>query len=144
MLAAAAEGAAGSRTMLLGISVLTSSTRETLRAVGVEDDVPDQVLRLSHLAVANGIGGIVASPHEIDLLRQSHRDRLFIVTPGVRPLWAAANDQKRMMTPGEAVAKGADALVIGRPITAAPDPVESLRRIEAEIEQEIAEGASDE
>jgi len=133
MIRAAAEGASG-ETLVLGVTVLTSSNRETLREVGIEAPVEDQVLRLTRLGVEHGVTGIVASPQEVTLLRQVFGHGLTIVTPGVRPEWAAANDQQRTLTPRAAMAAGADYLVIGRPITGAPNPREAAERILAELE----------
>ncbi|MEA3187758.1 MAG: orotidine-5-phosphate decarboxylase [Chthoniobacter sp.] len=132
MIRAAAAGAG--ETLVLGVSVLTSSNRETLREVGTEAAVEDQVLRLARLALDNGVRGIVASPQEISLLRQLFARQLTIVTPGVRPAWAAANDQQRTLTPRAAVGAGADFLVIGRPITAQDNPAEAADRIIAELD----------
>jgi len=132
MIRAAAEGAAG-RTLVLGVTVLTSSNRETRKEAGVDAAVEDQVLRLARLGTENGVTGVVASPLEVTLLRQVFGTGLTIVTPGVRPEWAAANDQQRMMTPRAAMDAGADYLVIGRPITGAPDPREAAERILAEL-----------
>jgi orotidine-5'-phosphate decarboxylase len=133
MIRAAADGARGSSALVLGVTVLTSSNRETLREVGIEAMVEDQVLRLARLATENGVGGIVASPLEVSLLRQVHGGGLTIVTPGVRPDWTAANDQQRTMTPKAAMQAGADYLVIGRPITAQPSPREAAERILDEL-----------
>jgi orotidine-5'-phosphate decarboxylase len=133
MIRAAAEAASGG-TLVLGVTVLTSSSRETLREVGTEGAVEDQVLRLARLAVENGVTGIVASPLEVTLLRQVFGSGLTIVTPGVRPEWAAANDQQRTLTPKAAMQAGADYLVIGRPITAQADPREAAERILGELE----------
>ena len=133
MIRAAAEGAEGSSALVLGVSVLTSSTRETLREIAVDAAVEDQVLRLARLGLENGVRGVVASPQEISLLRQVFNDQLAIVTPGVRPEWAAANDQQRTLTPRAAVLAGADFLVIGRPITGAEDPDHAARAIEATL-----------
>jgi orotidine-5'-phosphate decarboxylase len=121
-------------TLILGVTVLTSSTRETLREIAIDAAVEDQVLRLARLAVENGVRGIVASPQEVTLLRQIFTDKLTIVTPGVRPAWAAANDQQRTMTPAAAIRAGADYLVIGRPILAHASPREAAQRIAEEIE----------
>jgi orotidine-5'-phosphate decarboxylase len=88
---------------------------------------------LAGLGVAAGIRGLIASPHELRALRARLGDEVKIVTPGVRPSWAAADDQKRFMTPREAVQMGADYLVIGRPITAHAQPREALRKIIAEM-----------
>lgn len=130
MLRAAVEGAKGSSCLVLGVSVLTSSDVSTLQAIGISVSVEQQVLRLGHLAVQSGLGGIVASPLEIEPLREEFGDRLKIVTPGVRPAGVAQDDQKRVMTPGEAIAAGAYALVVGRPVTAASDPAAALRDLE--------------
>ncbi len=132
MIRAAAEGAGGATT-LLGVTVLTSSSRETLREVGTDTPVEDQVLRLARLAVENGVTGLVASPLEVSLLRQVFGSGLTIVTPGVRPEGSEANDQQRTMTPKAAVMAGANFLVIGRPITGQADPREAAERILAEL-----------
>jgi orotidine-5'-phosphate decarboxylase len=133
MIRAAAEGALNGSALVLGVSVLTSSNRETLREVGIDAAVEDQVLRLARLAAENGVTGIVASPLEVSLLRQVFGSGLTIVTPGVRPAWAAANDQQRTMTPKAAMQAGADFLVIGRPITGQANPREAAERILAEL-----------
>ena len=133
MIAAAVAGAGNDPALILGVTVLTSSSRETLQEIGVHGAVEDEVLRLAKLGVENGIRGVVASPQEISLLRQIFGAGLTIVTPGVRPEWAAANDQQRTLTPAAAVAAGADYLVIGRPITAHANPAEAARRIAEEI-----------
>jgi len=133
MIAAAVAGAGTDPALILGVTVLTSSSRETLQEVGVTGAVEDEVLRLAKLGVENGIRGVVASPQEISLLRQIFGKELKIVTPGVRPEWAAANDQQRTLTPHAAIAAGADYLVIGRPISAHANPAEAARRIADEI-----------
>jgi orotidine-5'-phosphate decarboxylase len=133
MIRAAARGA-GEGTLVLGVTVLTSSNRETLRETGVEGAVEDQVLRLTRLGVENGVTGIVASPQEVTLLRQIFGNSLVIVTPGVRPEWAESNDQQRTLTPKAAIQAGANYLVIGRPITAQPNPREAAERILGELE----------
>jgi orotidine-5'-phosphate decarboxylase len=136
MLQAAATGAGAGGPLILGVSVLTSSDESTLKEIGVEaPTVEAQVLRLARLGVQSGLGGVVASPKEIAALRGAYGDRLKIVTPGVRPAWAAgSDDQRRVMTPREAVEAGADYLVIGRPITGQPDPRAAAERIAGEIE----------
>jgi len=133
MISAAVAGGWNQPLLLLGVTVLTSSSRETLQEVGVHGAVEDEVLRLAKLGVENGIRGVVASPQEISLLRQVFGPALTIVTPGVRPEWAAANDQQRTLTPRAAVAAGADYLVIGRPITAQPSPKDAAQKIADEI-----------
>jgi orotidine-5'-phosphate decarboxylase len=121
------------RPRLLAVTILTSSTMETLRQVGIEHSVQDMVVRLARLAKASGMDGVVASPLEIGLIREACGPDFLIVTPGVRPVFAAADDQKRIMTPAEAVSSGADYLVIGRPIAKAADPVLAAECIAAEI-----------
>jgi orotidine-5'-phosphate decarboxylase len=118
---------------LLGVTVLTSATEETLRETGVASALDEQVLRLGELGKQSGIGGLITSPHEVRLLRGRLGDEITLVTPGVRPTWAAANDQKRFTTPHEVLESGADYLVIGRPITAAEDPRAALERLLDEI-----------
>ena len=121
------------RPRLLAVTILTSSTVETLRQVGIEHSVQDMVVRLARLAKESGMDGVVASPLEIDLIREACGPDFLIVTPGVRPSFASADDQKRIMTPAEAVCCGADYLVIGRPIAKAADPVQAAECIAAEI-----------
>lgn len=132
MIKAAVE-AAPVELLLLGVTVLTSSDAATLREAGVAGTVEHQVANLAQLGVAAGMRGLVASPHELKSLRAAHGDAVQIVTPGIRPAGAEANDQKRAMTPAEALAAGADYLVIGRPITAAPHPRAALERIVADV-----------
>jgi orotidine-5'-phosphate decarboxylase len=129
----AAIAARANNTLLLGVTVLTSSTEETLREIGVQDKVDDQVLRLAKLGVDAGIDGIVASPHEIKLLRRDFGNKIKIVVPGIRPGGAEANDQKRTMSPRDALDAGADHLVIGRPIIAHRNPREATKRILEDI-----------
>jgi orotidine-5'-phosphate decarboxylase len=123
----------GNRTKVLAVTILTSSTEETLRGIGIDHPVPDMVVRLAKLAKSAGVDGVVASPQEVKLIREACGPDFLIVTPGVRPVFASADDQKRIMTPGEAVAQGADYLVIGRPISAAADPVKAADLIVDEI-----------
>ena len=119
--------------VLLGVTILTSLKGADLEEVGQPSDVASQVLRLAGLAKAAGLDGVVCSPQEIEVIRKEYGRELAIVTPGIRPVWAAAQDQKRIMTPAEAVAKGADYLVIGRPITGAPSPNEAFLRVVEEL-----------
>ena len=124
-----------SRPLLLGVTVLTSLKSAELEEVGMNPDVSGQVIRLAGLAKAAGMDGVVCSPQEIEIVRKEFGRELLVVTPGIRPAWAAAQDQKRIMTPAEAVAKGADYLVIGRPITGAPSPSEAFQKIVEELAQ---------
>lgn len=118
---------------LLGVTVLTSATPQTLSETGVNSGVEEQVLRLAQLGQESGIDGLICSPHELRILRDQLGDQIKLITPGVRPSWAAANDQKRFTTPSEALKNGADYLVIGRPITADPDPRAAVERVFEEI-----------
>jgi orotidine-5'-phosphate decarboxylase len=123
-----------SNTLVLGVSVLTSMNDEALRAVGFPHSAVEQVLHLAEMGLQFGLRGIVASPLEIRPLREKFGSRLVIVTPGVRPVGSDVGDQKRIMTPSDALRAGADYLVIGRPITGSPSPLESLREIAAEMQ----------
>ncbi len=125
MIRAAVEAAGD--TKILAVTVLTSLDANELAAIGQGDDAQAQVLRLARLAVAAGAGGIVCSPREIALLRKELPKDVILVVPGIRPAGAVKGDQKRVMTPAEATAAGADYLVIGRPITQAADPVAAAR-----------------
>jgi len=118
---------------ILGVSVLTSATEQTLREIGISDKVSDQVLRLAKLGVEEEIDGIVASPHEIKVLRAEFGDKVKIVVQGIRPSWAHPGDQKRFMTPRAAIAAGADYIGIGRPITTDPNPRDATSKILTEI-----------
>jgi len=121
------------KTSILGVTVLTSSNEQTLHETGISEKVDEQVLRLAKLGVENGVDGIVASAHEIKILRAEFGDKIKIVVPGIRPSWAEAGDQKRTMTPREAIEAGADYLVIGRPITKHPNPREAVDKILSEL-----------
>ena len=134
MLRAAMEAAAG-RVSLLAVTVLTSMNEENLQEVGVAGRPLDQVLRIAALAKAAGISGVVASPQEAAQIRKSLGEGFAIVTPGIRPAGAAANDQQRVATPAGAIRAGASHLVIGRPITHAASPADAARAIVVEIEQ---------
>ena len=130
-----AEAEKVERPLLLGVTILTSLKSAELDEVGMKPDVAEQVLRLAGLAKSAGMDGVVCSPQEIEIIRKEHGRELLIVTPGIRPAWAAAQDQKRIMTPAEAVQKGADYLVIGRPITGAASPQDAFARIVEELER---------
>lgn len=137
MIAAAAEAAraaGASRPRILAVTVLTSLDGSDLDAVGQSGPVADQVRRLAVMARAAGADGVVCSPVETAALRQACGPGFSLMVPGIRPSWAAPNDQKRVMTPADALRFGADHLVIGRPITEAADPADAARRIVAEIE----------
>jgi orotidine-5'-phosphate decarboxylase len=118
---------------LLGVTVLTSATPETLIETGVNSGIEKQVLRLAELGHECGIDGLITSPHEVRILREQLGSQIKLITPGVRPSWAAADDQKRFTTPGQALKNGSDYLVIGRPITADPDPLAAVARLLEEM-----------
>jgi len=130
---AEAEKRGTRKPILLGVTILTSLKNEELAAIGMVSDTAAQVGRLAKLAKKAGMDGVVCSAQEIELVRKDVGPEFLIVTPGIRPAWAAAQDQKRVMTPAEAVAKGSDYLVIGRPITQAPSPREAFAKIVAEF-----------
>jgi orotidine-5'-phosphate decarboxylase len=121
------------RPKILAVTVLTSLRRADLRRVGVDDEVEHQVVRLARLARKAGMDGVVASPLEIARIRRECGRGFLIVTPGVRPASAQGDDQKRVMTPEEAMRAGADYLVLGRPIRDAPDPLAAVREVVAEM-----------
>ena len=129
----AATAARANNISILGVTVLTSATEQTLREIGIADKVDDQVLRLAKLGVDVEIDGVVAGPHEIKALRHEFADEIKIVVPGIRPTRSEAGDQKRVMTPRQALDMGADYLVIGRPITTHPNPREAVAKILAEL-----------
>ena len=133
MVADSVAAADGSEMLVLGVSVLTSMDAESLAAVGVSASPENQVVHLACMGRQQGLKGVVASPREILPLRENFGNDLVIVTPGVRPAGSDIGDQKRVMTPAEAVRAGANFLVIGRPITSAPSPVAALRAIAEEM-----------
>ena len=130
----AATAARANNISILGVTVLTSATEQTLREIGIADKVDDQVLRLAKLGVEAEIDGVVASPHEIKKLRTEFGDKIKIVVQGIRPTWAEPGDQKRFMTPRQAAEAGADYLGIGRPIITHQNPREAVAKILSELE----------
>ena len=140
MLRAAVEAAEAVGPRLLGVTVLTSLDQAALAEVGVAGRLVDQVLRLAALAAAAGLEGVVASAGEAARLRAVHAPPFLLVTPGVRPTWdAGSQDQARVRTPRQAILAGADLVVVGRPITAAKDPVEAAERIGGELLDALGE-----
>lgn len=119
---------------VIAVTILTSMDEIALKSVGIRESMGDEVLCLARLAQSAGLDGIVASPAEIKLLRVSLGREFLIVTPGVRPVWASAGDQKRIATPKDAIADGADYIVVGRPVTDSLDMVEAVRKITEEIQ----------
>ena len=131
----AAQERGGDRTRLVAISVLTSMDEEALASIGVDSPIAEEVSRLARLAVGAGSDGIVCSPQEAAEMRALLGPDALIVTPGVRPAGADVGDQRRIATPSRAIADGASKLVIGRPITAADDPVAAFESIVSELMQ---------
>jgi len=136
-LAAAVRGRGDSSLRLLGVTVMTNLDFRDLNEQGVTRSPREMVLHRARLALEAGLDGVIASPQEAAALRQTFDARLEIVTPGVRPAGAATGDQSRTATPAEAIAAGADKLVIGRPITAADDPPAAARAIIDEVQQAL-------
>ena len=134
MIAAATKGKLGGTPKILAVTVLTSLNADNLREIGIFNPISEQVLKLAKLALKHGVDGIVASPNEIRILREELGRDFIIMVPGIRPDWAEKNDQKRTMSPADAIKYGADYLVIGRPITNASDPSQAADRIAQEIE----------
>jgi len=127
--AVAAAGGGAGRPKVVAVTTLTSLAESDLKDVGVNPPLLDHTLRLGELAVAAGVDGLVCSPHEAREFRRRLGPAPLLVTPGIRPEGAALGDQKRVATPEAAVAAGADFLVVGRPILAAPDPAAAARDI---------------
>jgi orotidine-5'-phosphate decarboxylase len=136
MMTAAQEALADlpQRPLLIAVTVLTSMSAEDLGEVGVADAPADQVLRLARLTQACKLDGVVCSAQEAGMLRADLGHDFRLVTPGIRPAGAEVGDQRRVMTPAEALRVGATDLVIGRPITAAPDPLAALKQIQSDIQ----------
>jgi orotidine-5'-phosphate decarboxylase len=135
MMQAAKEGVArsGHSPLLIAVTVLTSMNQATLDQIGVTAKVEDQVLNLAMLTQHAGLHGVVCSAQEAAMLRQELGNGFCLVTPGIRPADASLDDQNRVVTPARALALGASYLVIGRPITQAPDPLKALQAIQREI-----------
>ena len=133
VLEAAVGALPGLGARLLAITILTSHDRETLSRIGIGGDVLESVLRLARLARDARVDGVVASPEEIEPIREACGDELLIVTPGIRPRGAASGDQSRIATPRDARVAGADYVVVGRPITRSADPKGAARRIAEEL-----------
>lgn len=140
MLARAVEAAASeaekektTKPLLLAVTILTSLKGQELKEIGMMENVETQVLQLAELARKQGVDGVVCSPQEIEIIRREIGEDFLIVVPGIRPAWAAAHDQKRIMTPSQAIQKGADYLVVGRPIIEASSPQKAFSKILEEL-----------
>ena len=119
--------------LLIGVTVLTSTTTEELQATGISRSAPEQVLHLAAMVKQAGLDGVVCSAQEASALRRVNGPAFKLVTPGIRPAGAEAQDQRRIMTPEQAMAAGSDYLVIGRPITQAADPIAACQNIVAAV-----------
>ena len=121
------------RPLLIAVTILTSMAQEDLQEIGLNGDPQENVLRLASLTREADLDGVVCSSREVAKLRRTQGEAFTLVTPGIRPAGSAAGDQKRIMTPVDAVQAGSNYLVIGRPITQSPDPVKTLQTINAEL-----------
>ncbi|MEH6551003.1 MAG: orotidine-5'-phosphate decarboxylase [Pseudomonadales bacterium] len=135
MMKAAADALAGmdKPPLLIAVTVLTSMDASDLAEIGISIDTSEQVTRLARLAQTCGLDGIVCSAQEAPAMRDTMGPNFTLVTPGIRPLNSAADDQRRIVTPAQAIANGSDYLVIGRPITQADDPQLALKAILQEL-----------
>lgn len=123
----------GHQPLLIAVTVLTSMDAEGLKATGIDQSPAERVLSLAHLSQESGFDGVVCSAQESSQLKAQLGAEFKLITPGIRPSFAVVGDQKRIMTPAQAMAAGSDYLVIGRPITQADDPMQALALIEQEL-----------
>lgn len=137
----AVENTIGRRPLVVAVTLLTSLDTTDLREIGIGGTSTDSAKRLATLAHQAGLDGVVCAAQEAGVLRHSFGPGFRLVTPGIRPLGHLADDQKRITTPYDAISHGADFLVVGRPITAADDPVEALLALQAEVDAAIAVGS---
>jgi orotidine-5'-phosphate decarboxylase len=128
----AVEEAEKNRPLLIAVTVLTSMTDEDLAEIGMQGPTEERVVALARLTQKSGLDGIVCSPLEIKAVRKACGPNFKLMVPGIRPVWSSDNDQKRTTTPSNAIKLGADYLVIGRPITAAENPIEAAQKIAEE------------
>lgn len=135
MMEAAKEAIAKSshQPLLIAVTILTSMGDEDIHGIGLSGTPAENVQRLAALTQQAGLDGVVCSPKEVSMLRENLDNEFKLITPGIRPSWSAKGDQTRITTPADAIAMGSSYLVIGRPITAAPEPMEALARIEDEL-----------
>jgi len=138
MMEAAAEALsrlASDRPLLIAVTILTSMSDEDLSEIGIQSSTASQVLTLSQLARKSGCDGVVCSAQEASILRKENGENFLLVTPGIRPKGSDTGDQRRIMTPQQALHNGSNYLVIGRPITQADNPIEALSIINTQITQ---------
>lgn len=123
--------------LLIGVTVLTSMESADLHALGIDDHAEMYAKKLAKLAYQSGLDGVVCSAREVSSIKKACHENFLCVTPGIRPASAATDDQRRIMTPAQALSQGSDYLVIGRPITQADNPSNALRQIVMEVEAEV-------
>jgi len=131
------KDAAGAKSKVIAVTILTSADENALKKCGINVNIEDEVMNLAALAKEAGLDGVVASAREASRIRKSLGKDFLIVVPGIRPASAASDDQKRVATPREAIEAGADYIVVGRPITAAANPLEEVREILKEIDRSL-------
>lgn len=127
------EASGETRPILLGVTILTSFSVEEMHSIGLCGDVGNKVIELARLAYETGLDGVVASAKEAERIKKEIGEDFIVVTPGVRPVWAEKADQKRVLTPKQAITSGADYIVVGRPIIQAKDPLMATKKIIKEI-----------
>jgi len=136
MMRRATEAISGhkNRPLLIGVTVLTSTSQDDLDQLGIDGEIPQRVLNYARLAKTAGLDGVVCSAQEAPIIRSELGDDFVLVTPGIRPTGSSADDQHRIVTPGDAIKDGSSYLVVGRPITKSDNPVSSLEKINTEVE----------
>jgi len=125
----AAQACGKKKPYILAVTLLTSARPGLLEELGIGEGVESHVLRLARMAADAGLDGVVASPLDAQGIKSACGRDFLVVSPGIRPRWAPSDDQQRVLPPQEALAMGADFLVVGRPVTAAPDPLEAVERL---------------
>lgn len=128
----------GANTLLIAVTVLTSMERGDLAEIGLDIDPIEQVVRLAQLTHSSGLDGVVCSAQEVAAIRAAVKGNFALVTPGIRPVTAEQGDQRRIMTPADAISAGSDYLVIGRPITQAADPASVAAAVEKEVRMALS------
>ncbi|VAX02800.1 Orotidine 5'-phosphate decarboxylase [hydrothermal vent metagenome] len=131
----AAQNVGCKRPIIVGVTILTSMDENDLQDIGLTPPTSAQVVRMARLAQASGLDGVVCSPFEITAIRAACGPDFKLIVPGIRPIGSSSGDQKRTMTPREAIERGADYIVIGRPITEADDPTRAAQNIARELEK---------
>jgi len=130
----AGEGASGKeKPLLLGVTVLTSMEEEGIREIGLAGTVTDNVIGFAKMARDAGLDGVVASAKETGMIKEKLGKDFIVVTPGIRPEWSCAGDQKRTVTPKQAIENGSDYIVVGRPVIQAEDPLAAAKKILEEM-----------